>query len=40
MELKLNGKTINYKGDPELSLMNYLRDEKDIIYPLSSRDFD
>ena len=33
MEFKLNGKTISYKGDPELSLMNFLRDEKDIISP-------
>jgi len=33
MEFKLNGTKINYVGDPELSLMNYLRDVEDIISP-------
>ncbi|HIN48776.1 MAG TPA: selenium-dependent xanthine dehydrogenase [Deltaproteobacteria bacterium] len=33
MEFKLNGTTINYEGDPELSLMTYLRDVEDIISP-------
>ena len=33
MEFKLNGTTINYKGDPELSLMTYLRDVEEIISP-------
>ena len=33
MEFILNGKKINYEGDPELSLMNYLRDVEDIISP-------
>jgi len=33
MEFKLNGSTIDYDGDPELSLMTYLRDVKNIISP-------
>ncbi len=33
MEFKLNGSTINYEGDPEVSLMTYLRDVEDIISP-------
>jgi len=33
MEFKLNGTTINYEGDPELSLMTYLRDVEEIISP-------
>ena len=33
MEFKLNGTTNNYEGDPELSLMTYLRDVEDIISP-------
>ena len=33
MEFKLNGNTISYAGDPEISLMTYLRDEADIISP-------
>ena len=31
MEFKLNGTKINYEGDPELSLMTFLRDVKEII---------
>ena len=33
MEFKLNGNTISYEGDPEMSLMTYLRDVEDIISP-------
>ena len=33
MEFKLNGNTKDYDGDPELSLMTYLRDVEDIISP-------
>ena len=33
MEFKLNGNTISYAGDPEMSLMTYLRDEENIISP-------
>ena len=33
MEFKLNGNTITYAGDPEISLMTYLRDEEKIISP-------
>ncbi|SVA95326.1 uncharacterized protein METZ01_LOCUS148180, partial [marine metagenome] len=33
MEFKLNGTKINYEGDPELSLMAYLRDVEEIISP-------
>ena len=33
MEFKLNGDTISYDGDPEMSLMTYLRDVEDIISP-------
>ena len=33
MEFKLNGSAIDYDGDPELSLMTYLRDVEDIISP-------
>ncbi|MBS1255556.1 MAG: putative xanthine dehydrogenase subunit D [Deltaproteobacteria bacterium] len=33
MEFKLNGNTIPYEGDPEMSLMTYLRDEEGIISP-------
>ena len=33
MEFKLNGSTINYNGDPELSLMTYLRDVENIVSP-------
>jgi len=33
MEFKLNGSTIDYDGDPELSLMTYLRDVENIISP-------
>ena len=33
MEFKLNGSAIDYDGDPELSLMTYLRDVENIISP-------
>ncbi|MDP6888270.1 MAG: 2Fe-2S iron-sulfur cluster-binding protein, partial [SAR324 cluster bacterium] len=33
MEFKLNGNSIDFEGDPELSLMTYLRDIENIISP-------
>ena len=33
MKFTLNGQPIDYAGNPEQSLMEYLRDEKDIISP-------
>ena len=33
MNFKLNGQTIDYTGDPELSLLHYLRDQQGIISP-------
>ena len=33
MQFKLNGQEVHYTGDPELSLLNYLRDQAGITSP-------
>ena len=33
MEFKLNGNTVSFEGDPEMSLMTFLRDVEDLISP-------